>query len=148
MSSHTSPRLNVGGHVTPDNDWGETLFRRTTRRALTLGAATVTATLLAIAPASAHFCFKTNLNDHARAGMLGSANWIAFEDLAAEVTGLCPAGVQILADAAGVSLDTPINGHGLMAGGTLKKGGGNPAISHLDFVAIDAAFPDAVTACG
>jgi hypothetical protein len=112
-----------------------------------LGAATVTATMLAIAPASAHFCFKTNLNEHAKAGMLGSANWVAFEDLAAEVTGLCPEGVQILADAAGVSLDTPINGHGLMAGGTLKKGGGNPAISHLDFDAIDLAFPDAVAAC-
>jgi hypothetical protein len=36
-----------------------------------------------------------------------------------------------------------------MAGGTLRKadGGGNKAISHLDFEGIDAAFPEAAAAC-
>jgi hypothetical protein len=119
-----------------------------TRRALTLGAATTAAIAISMAPASAHFCYKNNLNPQALQGQLGSSNWIAFGDLAAEVTGLCPAGIQVLADAAGVTVDTPINGHGTMAGGTLKKGGGNPAISHLDFDAIDGAFPAAVEACG
>lgn len=50
--------------------------------------------------------------------------------------------------AAGISSSTLINGYGLMAGGTLKKGdGGYKAISYLDFDAIDAAVPDAFAAC-
>jgi hypothetical protein len=118
------------------------------RRVITTAVAAGAALALATGPASAHFCFKTSLNEHAAAGMAGSANWLAFGDLAAEVTGLCPAGVEVLADAAGVTTDTLINTHGTMAGGTLKKEeGGNKAISHLDFDAIDAAFPDAVAAC-
>ena len=66
-----------------------------------------------------------------------------FGVLAAQITGWCPAGVQILADAAGVTTDTLINPHGLMAGPT----DGNKAISHLDFAAIDAAMPAAGAAC-
>ena len=66
-----------------------------------------------------------------------------FGTLAAEITGLCPAGVQVLADAAGVELGTLINAHGLMAGPT----DGNKAISHLDFAALDAAGPAAAAAC-
>lgn len=119
------------------------------RRLVTATVAGGTAVVLAALPAAAHFCFKTELNDRAQAGQAGSANWVSFEALAAEMTGLCPAGVVVLADAAGVDLDAMINTHGTMAGGTLKKGadGGNKAIGHLDFEAIDAAFPDAAAAC-
>ena len=104
---------------------------------------------LTAGPASAHFCFKTNLNERAAEGQAGSANWESFHDLAFEMTGLCDAGIDILADAGGATSDTLINGHGTMAGGTLRKGedAGTPSISHLDFDAIDAAFPDAVAAC-
>jgi hypothetical protein len=119
------------------------------RRMVTTGIATVAAVGLATAPASAHFCFKTNLNERAAQGMAGSANWVPFGDLAAEFTGLCPEGIEILADAGGVTVDTLINGHGTMAGGTLRKGpdSGTPSISHLDFDAIDATFAEAAAAC-
>lgn len=118
------------------------------RRALTTTAATAAIVALTAGQASAHFCFKDNLNERAAEGMAGSANWVSFGDLAAEITGLCPAGIEILAEAGGVTTATLINGHGLMAGGTLKKeSSGNKAISHLDFEGIDAAFPDAVAAC-
>lgn len=119
------------------------------RRLATAGVATVAAIMLAAAPASAHFCFKTQLNERAAQGMAGSNNWVSFGELAFEFTGLCDEGIEILAEAGGVTTDTLINGHGLMAGGTLRKGedGGNKAISHLDFVAIDAAFPEAAAAC-
>jgi hypothetical protein len=119
------------------------------RRIATVGIATVAAVVLAAAPASAHFCFKTEVNERAAQGMAGSSNWVRFDVLAAEITGLCPAGIEILAEAGGVTTDTLINGHGLMAGGTLRKadGGGNKAISHLDFEGIDAAFPEAAAAC-
>jgi hypothetical protein len=119
------------------------------RRIATAGVATVAAVVLAAAPASAHFCFKTQLNERAAQGMAGSANWVSFEELAFEFTGLCDEGIAILAEAGGVTTDTLINGHGLMAGGTLKKGedSGNKAISHLDFESIDAAFPEAAAAC-
>ena len=118
------------------------------QRALMSSVAAVAAVAVAAGPASAHFCFKESLNARAAQGMAGSANWIAFGDLAAEITGLCPAGIDILADAAGVTTATMIHGHAVMAGGTLKKESpGNKAISHLDFDAIDAAFPAAVAAC-
>ncbi|HEU0213447.1 MAG TPA: hypothetical protein VFR13_05125 [Jiangellaceae bacterium] len=119
------------------------------RRMATAGVATVAAVVLAAAPASAHFCFKTELNERAAQGMAGSANWVSFETLAFEFTGLCDEGIAILAEAGGATTDTLINGHGLMAGGTLRKGedAGNKAISHLDFDGIDAAMADAVAAC-
>jgi hypothetical protein len=120
------------------------------RRMVMTGIGTVVAVGLVAAPASAHFCFKTNLIERAAQGMAGSANWVSFGDLAFEFTGLCPDGIEILADAGGVTVDTLINGHGLMAGGTLRKGedAGTPSISHLDFEAIDAAMSDAIEACG
>jgi hypothetical protein len=118
------------------------------RRALMSSVATVATVALVAGPASAHFCFKQNLNARAAEGMAGSANWVSFGALAFEFTGLCPEGIEILAEAGGVTTETLINGHGLMAGGTLKKeSGGNKAISHLDFDAIDAAFPAAAAAC-
>jgi len=123
---------------------------RLARRLATTGIATVAAVALGAGPASAHFCFKTNLNERAAQGMAGSANWVSFHDLAFEFTGLCDAGIGILAEAGGATPDTLINGHGTMAGGTLRKGedAGTPSISHLDFEAIDAAFPAAAAACG
>ena len=124
---------------------GKSLVRRT----LTTAAATLAIVGLAAGPASAHFCFKTNLNAMAAQGMAGSATWVSFGDLAFEFTGLCGAGIEILAEAGGVSTTTLINTHGTMAGGTLGKGddAGTKSISYLDFEAIDAAFPDAVAAC-
>ena len=103
---------------------------------------------LGVGPAAAHFCYHNNLTAQATAGMLQSNAYVSFGDLATEFTGLCPAGVQVLADAAGVTVDTPIHARTVMAGGLAKQGGSNPAIGHLDFEAIDAAFPDAVAACG
>ena len=123
---------------------------RLARRLVTTGIATVAAVALAAGPANAHFCFKTNLNERAAQGMAGSANWVSFHDLAFEFTGLCDAGIEVLAEAGGATPDTLINSHGTMAGGTLRKGAdaGTPSISHLDFEAIDAAFPAAAEACG
>jgi hypothetical protein len=128
-----------------DSGMGKTAVRRL----VTTGIATVAALGLAAAPASAHFCFKTNLNERAAQGMAGSANWVPFGELAFEFTGLCPEGIQILADAGGVTVDTLINTHGTMAGGTLRKGedAGTPSISYLDFEGIDAALPAAEAAC-
>lgn len=116
-------------------------------RLVIVAAATVGSLALGVGPAAAHFCYHNHLTAQATAGMLKSNAYTSFGDLAAEVTGLCPAGVQVLADAAGVTVDTPIHARAVMAGGLAAKGGSNPAISHLDFDAIDAAFPDAVAAC-
>jgi hypothetical protein len=66
--------------------------RKAVRRMVTTGIATMAAVGLATTPASAHFCFKTNLNERAAQGMAGSANWVSFHDLAFEITGLCDAG--------------------------------------------------------
>jgi hypothetical protein len=82
-------------------------------------------------------------------GRGGSNGFATFDDLAFEFTGLCPAGIQILADAGGVTTGTTINAHAVRADGTLKKGAdASPKpISHLKFDSIDAAMPDAVAAC-
>ena len=112
------------------------------------GIATLTALLVTAGPASAHFCYKNNLTPQAAAGMANSQGFASFGELAFEFTGLCPAGIEVLADAAGVTTATPIHARAVMAGGTLRNGNSNnPAISHLDFDAIDAAFPDAAAAC-
>ena len=113
------------------------------RRLTTVTAGGAAADLLSATAASAHFCYFSDPNPNGNAGRAGSQGFVPFGVLAAQITGLCPAGVQILADAAGVTTDTLINAHGLMAGPT----DGNKAISHLDFEAIDAATPAAVAAC-
>ena len=118
------------------------------RRLPTLAIPTAAALALGVTPAAAHFCYHNNLTPQAAAGMLGSQAYVSFGELAGEITGLCPAGVEVLANAAGVSMDTPIHARTVMAGGLAKKGSSNPAISHLDFEAIEAAFPDAMAACG
>lgn len=53
----------------------------------------------------------------------------------------------MLADAGGISTTTAIHAHAVMAGGALRNGKHIKPISHLDFDALDAAFPDAVAAC-
>jgi hypothetical protein len=123
---------------------------RLARRLAATGIAAMAVVALTAGPASAHFCFKTNLNERAAEGQAGSANWVSFHDLAFEFTGLCDAGIAILAEAGGATPETLINGHGTMAGGTLRKGAdaGTPSISHLDFEAIDAAMEAAGAACG
>jgi hypothetical protein len=113
------------------------------RRAVTTVVGAVAAVALAAGPASAHFCYKTEVNDKAAAGMAGSANWVTFTDYVS-FTGLCPTGIGMLASAAGVSTDTLINGHGVMAYGA----GGNKSIGHLDFGAMMSALPAAAAACG
>ena len=96
-----------------------------------LTVATVASLGLGVGPAAAHFCYHNNLTAQAAAGMLKSNGYTSFGALAAEFTGLCPAGVQVLADAAGVTVDTPIHARAVMAGGLGP--GSNPAIGHLDF---------------
>ncbi len=113
------------------------------RRLSTVAAATVALIALSASAASAHFCYFNNPNPNANAGRAGSNGFVSFGVIAAAETGLCPAGVQVLADAAGVTTSTLINAHGVMAGPT----DGNRAISHLDFAAIEAAFPAAAAAC-
>jgi hypothetical protein len=122
---------------------------KTARRFATTGVAVLAAVGLAAAPASAHFCFKTNLNERAAQAKAGSANWVSFHDLAYEFTGFCDEGIKVLADAGGATPGTLINQHGTMAGGTLRKSAnsGTPAISYLNFAAIEAAFPAAAAAC-
>lgn len=123
--------------------------KKAVRRLVVGGVATVAAFALAVPPASAHFCFRTQLADRATQASSGSPAWVSFHDLAFEFTGLCDAGIEVLAAAGGVSSDTLIHAKTVMASGTLKKsgGGGTPGISHLDFDGIEAAFPDAIAAC-
>jgi hypothetical protein len=113
------------------------------RRLAVISGSTLTLIVLSAGSASAHFCYFNDPNSNAQAGRAGSQGFVTFEALATEFTGLCTAGIQVLADAAGVELDTLINAHGVMAGPT----DGNKAISHLDFEALDAAGPDAAKAC-
>ena len=117
------------------------------RRISTMAVGTAAALALGLGPASAHFCYVNNMTPQAMAGASNSNGFASFHDLAFEFTGLCDAGIQVLADAAGVSLDTPINMHAVMASGAELQGKDARGISHLDFDAIDAAFPDAVDAC-
>ena len=117
------------------------------RRLSTIGVGTVAAVALGLGPASAHFCYINNMTPQAMAGASNSKGFVSFHDLASEFTGLCDAGIQVLAGAAGISVETPINLHAVMAGGAEGKGKDARGISHLDFEAIDAAFPNADAAC-
>ena len=118
-----------------------------TRRLGTVAVAATAATALGVAPAAAHFCYQNNLTPQAAAGMVGSGGYHSFCELAFQFTGLCPAGIAVLAGAAGVTVDTPIHARAVMAGGAAAKGKSAPGISHLDFDALDAAFPAAADAC-
>ena len=112
------------------------------RRLSTIAAGAAATVVLTATAASAHFCYFSNPNPNGDAGRAGSNGFVSFGVIAAS-EGFCPAGVEILADAAGVTSSTLINAHGVMAGPT----DGNKAISHLDFDALFAAIPDAEAAC-
>jgi hypothetical protein len=120
---------------------------RSLGRLATITGAAAAALALGAAPASAHFCYVNNLTPQAVAGVAGSNGFATFEEIAFEFTGLCPAGIQVLADAGGVEVGTPINAHAVMAGGALTQGKEAGGISHLDFAAVEEAFPAAAAAC-
>jgi len=117
------------------------------RRLSTISVGTVTAVALGLGPASAHFCYLNNMTPQAMAGASNSNGFVSFHDLAFQFTGLCAAAIRVLAGAAGISVETPINLHAVMAGGAESRGKDARGISHLDFEAIDAAFPNGVAAC-
>ena len=106
--------------------------------------------LLAAGPASAHFCYLVNASDRSDAGRAGSNGWTSFSEAAQQaLPDLCYDGTVVLAEAGGVSVDTPILDHSTLANGTLRNGKGHdvPAVGYLDFDAIVAALPDAYEAC-
>jgi len=113
-------------------------------RLATVATGVVAALALSVAPASAHFCYNAQAFEKGLMNMAKSNGFMTFAEIAERETGLCPAGIEVLAAAAGVETWTPINAHTVMAGGS---GGKSKGISHLDFVAIGDAFPDAVKAC-
>jgi hypothetical protein len=123
------------------------MFIKIARRAVTAGIAGIAVLALGASTASAHFCYFTEANTRAELGRAGSNGFATFGALAFQFTGLCPAGVAVLADAAGVSTTTTINLHAVMSGGTLKSGKDVKPISHLDFAAIEGAMGDAAAAC-
>jgi hypothetical protein len=112
----------------------------------TIGA-TAAVFALTAGTASAHFCYFTEANVNAELGRAGSNGFLTFHDLAFQFTGLCDAGIDVLADAGGISATTTIHARTVMAGGTLRTGKNIKPISHLDFDAIDAAFSAAIAAC-
>ena len=122
---------------------------RSARRLFTTGAAAAVFVALGAGPAAAHFCYKTELNEHAAKGMGGSKNWFTVASFAEGEFGLCEDGVEHLAAALGATPETLINGHGTMAGGTLRKGedAGNKAISHLNFGAFEEGLGEAIEIC-
>jgi hypothetical protein len=113
------------------------------RRVLTITAAAVASLALAAGPASAHFCYKKNVNPNAWLGQYGSSGWLRLGDLAVADFGLCDAGVEVLTAGVGGTPDTLIKANGVMAGPT----DGNKAIGHLDFSNFESALEDAFAAC-
>lgn len=109
-----------------------------------VAGAAATVVGLSTGSAFAHECYFTNPNPHADARRAGTSAFLSFHDLAYAYPGWCDAGIDQLAEAAGVGPDTLINTQGTMAGPT----DGNKAIRHLDFAAIDAATPGAFETCG
>jgi len=114
-----------------------------------LAVATTSAGVLLIAGAGsafAHECFNAKRSANGDAGAAASQGWNTFaEDAAFFFPGLCDEGIAILAEAAGVTPDTPILAHATMASGT--GGAGNPAIHYLDLESLFPAVPDALAAC-
>ncbi|HEX7187168.1 MAG TPA: hypothetical protein VF423_03010 [Actinomycetes bacterium] len=115
-----------------------------------LAVATTSAGVLLIAGAGsafAHECFNAKRSANGNAGAAASQGWNTFAEDAAFFffPGLCDEGIAILADAAGVTPDTPILGNATMASGT--GGAGTPAIHYLDLESLFPAVPDALAAC-
>ena len=115
-------------------------MHRPVRRAATTAGATVAIVALTAGTASAHLCYRENLNPTAAARNAGNPNWMSVDQMIATLPGLCPAGATAIKTAFGASGDALINQHGVMAGGNAKQGKSNPAISHLNFPESDAEF--------
>lgn len=116
------------------------------RRLSLVAGATAATVLLSSGAALAHGCYFTNPNPKADANRAHANGFVTVREMAHMFLdpALCEDGVQVLATAAGVTPDTKINAHGMMAGPT----GGNKAIGHMDFEALEAAIPGAFDACG
>lgn len=111
------------------------------RRTLTTACATVGIVALAGGSASAHYCYRANLNPIAAAANVDNPNWVSLDALIAEfIPGLCPAGATIIRTAFGAPGTALIAQHAVMAGGNEKQGKTNPAISHLAFPDTDEEF--------
>lgn len=120
------------------------------RRLSTVVGGATAVVLVAAGPAAAHFCFLVNASDRSDAGRAGSNGWNTFaEDARSFFPDLCDDGIAVLAEAAGVSPDTPILAHSVLANGTLRNGQGKdvPAVDYLDIEALEAVIPDALAAC-
>ena len=114
------------------------------RRASVVAVSAIAAIAMSAGAANAHFCFNKHAVQQGAQGMANSQGFVSFHDLAFEFTGLCDAGIEILADAGGVEPWTAINVRTVMAQGSQGKSQG---ISYLNFEAIEAAFPSAEAAC-
>lgn len=100
----------------------------------------------------AHECFNVKRSATGNIGATGSQGWSTFAEDAREILGpICDAGVAVLAEAGGVTPDTPILSHATMASRTTRNGpGGTPAIQYLDLFSstgIIQAIPSAFAAC-
>lgn len=115
------------------------------RRLSIITGATTAAILLSSGAALAHGCYFTNPSPNADAGRAGSSGFMSVRDMAHLFVHpeLCEAGVETLATAAGVTPNTLINAHGMMAGGS----GGNKAIQHMDFAGLEANMQRAMDTC-
>lgn len=114
------------------------------RRLSTVAAATVVTIALGAGSASAHFCYFKNGNENTDEKRAGSTALMPFSEYV-QFTGICTEGAEMLAAAGGITMDTLMNGRGVMAAGVE---GGNKAIGHLDFGAVLAAGPAAFAECG
>ena len=94
--------------------------------------------------AFAHECYNAKRSASGNAGAAASQGWNTFaEDAVFFFPGLCDAGVAILADAAGVTPETPMLAHATMASGA----GSTRAIHYLDLDSLFPAVPSALAAC-
>jgi hypothetical protein len=111
------------------------------RRVVLTTTATTGIIVLTATSASAHFCYKRDVNPKAAAGMSKSQTWMPLGAIIEmRVPGLCTAGADHIATAFGATTATLINTSGTMAWGNVKQGKSNPAIGHLDFPDTEAGF--------
>ncbi len=127
-------------------------MRNSLRRVGTVTVATGTILVMAAGPAMAHFCYNTKRSEQGNRAAAGSNGWQSFADAVRMhlPPASCPAGIQLLATAAGVTPTTLILEHSTLAQGTFRhkpSGPGNAAVSYLDFAALEAAIPQAIGAC-
>jgi hypothetical protein len=115
------------------------------RRLSIITGATTAAVLLSSGAALAHGCYFTNPNPNADANRAHTKAFMSFTDMAHMFIApdFCAEGIEILAEAAGITPETMINGRGMMAGGS----GGNKAIQHMDFAGLEANMQLAMDTC-